>query len=164
MAIVWVLTLWLVINAFNRFLQGGIELDAHIMIITSAIGIVCNIIMGLTLHSSMPHHHDHHGHGHSHNESHNHSHCESLEVSLNLRDSPRDDVRILNPEESPETQRDSHKHGGSHHQHHHHDHTHHHHGHSHDNMNVKAAFLHVLGDLVMSISVMLLSILLYFLP
>lgn len=60
-----------------------------------------------------------------------------------------------------EENKDGHDHGHSHshnHDDHHHDHHHHHH-HHHENINIRAAVLHVLGDLLSSIGVLIASIL-----
>lgn len=71
----------------------------------------------------------------------------------------------------------------SHHGHHHHDHNHshhdhheahsdhssdssheHNHSHSHINLNVRAAFIHVIGDLLQSVGVLIAAIVIYFYP
>lgn len=73
-------------------------------------------------------------------------------------------------------------HGHSHHGHSHHDHSHHDHSHhelahssnssssscgspdSRENLNVRAAFIHVIGDFIQSLGVMIAAIVIYFYP
>lgn len=143
--IIWLLTGILVYEAIDRLLNGTVEVQGSLMFGISTFGLVVNIIMIFVLG------HEHgHGHGHSHGHDHNHDH---------------DDVE------------DVHIHGVSvtTHQHHHHDHEHEH-DHHHDlehsqpllktyssketkekkrNINVQGAYLHVLGDLIQSIGVMI---------
>ena len=69
--LLWTLTGILVYGAALRIYSGDYELDATIMLITSAVGLGVNIVMGATLHQ---HGHSHGGdkgdsgtgHGHSH--------------------------------------------------------------------------------------------------
>ncbi|EEB18163.1 zinc transporter, putative [Pediculus humanus corporis] len=57
--LIWVVTGILVYLAIQRVISETFELDAQLMLITSAIGAVINLIMGLSLHY----------HGHSHTDS-----------------------------------------------------------------------------------------------
>jgi len=69
---IWVVTGILVYIAIERIVSGEYEIDATIMLITSGVGVLVNIIMGCTLHQ--------HGHGHSHGGSsggHGHGHSHS---------------------------------------------------------------------------------------
>uniref|UniRef100_A0AC35FP46 Uncharacterized protein n=1 Tax=Panagrolaimus sp. PS1159 TaxID=55785 RepID=A0AC35FP46_9BILA len=164
--LIWILTAGLVYVAIERIVHGDYDVDPDIMMITAGIGVGFNIIMGLVLHFGkaghshfgMPHNHDHgHGHGHDHGHSHGHEH-----------------------------KHDNHKHDHHDHKHDHHDHKHGHtnhgadiesqngdchstgtsHGaHDHDhqeNLNIRAAFVHVLGDLVQSIGVLIAAIIIKF--
>lgn len=103
--LIWVVTGVLVYMAVQRILYMDFEIDAPIMLITSAIGVGVNIIMGISLHS----------HGHSHG-------------------------------------------GGS---------GEHSHGHSKqkkENINVRAAFIHVLGDFLQSTGVFVAALVIFFKP
>ena len=143
---IWVVTGVLVYMAIQRLISKEFDIDAKIMLITSAIGVAFNILMGCTLHQ---HGHSHGGgaHGHSHSgSSHGHSH-------------------------------DGSSHGHSHD-------AHSHHGHSHDeeesqplltqqqsqqippveNINVRAAFIHVIGDFVQSLGVFIAALIIFFKP
>ncbi|XP_018326011.1 zinc transporter 2 [Agrilus planipennis] len=97
--LIWVVTGVLVYLATERILHEDYEIDSKIMLITSGVGVVVNIIMGLTLHQ----------HGHSHGSSNNKSGNDS-------------------------------------------------------NINVKAAFIHVVGDFLQSIGVFVAAIIIYFKP
>lgn len=113
--IIWVLTVWLVVEAIDR-LVNPVALDGFIMLITSCFGILVNIIMGCGLHHHHgPHDHDHdhdHGHGHSHDHDHEHGH----------------------------------EHGDAK---------------KSENINVRAAVIHVIGDLIQSIGVFTAALLIY---
>lgn len=111
---IWVVTAILFYLAVIRTIERDFELDGKVMLITSGLGILVNVIMGATLH----------GHGHSHggatspNSSHGHGH--------------------------------SHGNGGG--------------GHSEENINVRAAFIHVLSDFVQSLGVFIAALVIYFKP
>lgn len=160
MAIIWVLTIWLVYKAFQRFFQIGVYIDAEVMLVTSVVGIVCNLIMGFTLHAAMPHDHDH-GHDHEHEHNHNYGHIDEQnqkgENNLNIELGDQNALEsqdLLLTENTEESSNFDEDYTGQHV----HDH------HSHENMNMRAAFLHVLGDLIQSISVFILAIILYCFP
>lgn len=95
---IWVVTGILVYVAIERILHEQYEIDSKIMLITSAFGVLVNLIMGCTLHQ--------HSHGHDH--------------------AAADEHRGSN------------------------------------SINVRAAFIHVLGDFIMSTGVFIASILIYF--
>ncbi|XP_055299563.1 proton-coupled zinc antiporter SLC30A2 isoform X1 [Sitodiplosis mosellana] len=98
---IWVITAILVYWAILRCITRDFEVDAPIMLITSAVAIFVNIVMGWQLHGT---------HGHSHGGGS----------------------------------------GGGH-------------GHT-ENINVRAAFIHVLGDVLQSIGVFFAAIIIYFKP
>jgi len=99
---IWVVTGILVYMAFIRILTRDFEIKAEVMLITSGLGVLVNIVMGASLHQ----------HGHSHGG------------------------------------------GGV---------GHHSHGHD-ENINVKAAFIHVVGDFLQSLGVFLAALVMYFKP
>nr|CAI5832153.1 unnamed protein product [Callosobruchus analis] len=98
--LIWVVTGVLVYMAIQRLIGQPYEIDAKLMLITSGVGVIVNLIMGFTLHQ---HGHSHHGHSHE---------------------------------------------GES--------------GHKEENINVRAAFIHVLGDFLQSFGVFLAAIVIYF--
>ncbi|KAG5320924.1 ZNT2 protein, partial [Acromyrmex heyeri] len=64
--LIWVVTGILFYLAIERIVHKDFELDATVMLITSAVGVAVNLVMGLSLHQ---HGHSHGGHshgGHSH--------------------------------------------------------------------------------------------------
>lgn len=98
---IWVVTAILFYLAVLRTIERDFELDGEVMLITSGLGILVNVIMGATLH--------HHGHSHAG--------------------------------------------GGA--------------GHHHEeeeNINVRAAFVHVLSDFVQSLGVFIAALVIYFKP
>ncbi|KAF2884036.1 hypothetical protein ILUMI_22154 [Ignelater luminosus] len=63
--LIWVVTGVLVYLAVERVIEKNFDIDAKVMLITSAVGVAVNLIMGLTLHQ---HGHSHHGSAkHDHN-------------------------------------------------------------------------------------------------
>ncbi|CAO1358526.1 unnamed protein product [Diamesa hyperborea] len=106
---IWVVTAILFYLAVLRIVERNFELNGEIMLISSGIGILVNVIMGCTLHD--------HGHGHSHGGG-----------------------------------------GGSI------DHKHSHEVSEQENINVRAAFIHVVSDFVQSCGVFIAAIVIYFKP
>lgn len=116
-ALTSVLTIWLVTGilvymAALRVINNDFEIETTVMLITSGVGVIINIIMGMTLHQ----------HGHSHGPS--------------TSPSSADLERIESTEMSAAA---SHAH----------------------NINVRAAFIHVIGDFIQSIGVFIAAILIY---
>ena len=88
----------------------------------AALGLGVNLLSAWLLHDDSHHHHGHdHGREHDHGHEHAHDH-----------------------------DHDDHDHDHDHHDHDHHDHGHHHHGHHHD-LNLRAAYIHVLADAAVSV-------------
>ncbi|XP_026675276.1 zinc transporter 2-like isoform X2 [Ceratina calcarata] len=115
--LIWVVTGILFYLAVERVIHEDFELDVTVMLITSAVGVAINLIMGLSLHQ---HSHSHgHGHGHEH-ESHK---------------SSRNPENPILDEEVDRT-----------------------------NINVRAAFIHVLGDFIQSVGVLIAALVIYFKP
>ncbi|XP_051157229.1 zinc transporter 2 isoform X2 [Leptopilina boulardi] len=121
---IWVVTGILFFLAVDRIINENFNLDATAMLITSAIGVAVNLVMGLTLHQ---HGHGHgHGHGHSHS-NHNHKHEEKTN-----NDKCREEG-VLEKDEKR-------------------------------NINVRAAYIHVLGDFIQSVGVFVAALIIYFKP
>ncbi|CAB3241220.1 unnamed protein product [Arctia plantaginis] len=129
--LIWVVTGVLVYMAVQRVIYKEFEIDATVMLITSAVGVVVNLIMGLTLHQ--------HGHSHGGGGGHGHSHGTSNPVLNNKKERSDSDVESST----------SHSHS---------------HTHQAENINVRAAFIHVLGDFIQSFGVLVAAIVIYFKP
>jgi len=102
---IWLITGIIVYMAVLRVMHQDFDLDAPVMLITSAIGVGVNLVMGATLHQ----------HGHSHGGGGGHGHSHGVK-------------------------------GGK------------------ENINVKAAYIHVLGDLAQSVGVFIAALVIYFKP
>lgn len=50
--IIWALTVWLIVEAINRVIKPT-PVDGFIMLITSLLGLTCNLVMGLFLNSNI---------------------------------------------------------------------------------------------------------------
>ncbi|CAJ0954359.1 unnamed protein product, partial [Mesorhabditis belari] len=158
--LIWVVTGVLVVLAIMRIIHGDHKVDAKIMAITASLGVLVNLIMGaLLFFGGHSHSHGGGGHGHSHG------------------GAPKKSKKKVHAAESGH----GHSHGGHGHSHggHGHGHSHSHgsensdkdtesghsgHGHDGANINVRAAFVHVLGDLIQSIGVLIAALLILFLP
>ncbi|XP_058814553.1 proton-coupled zinc antiporter SLC30A2-like [Topomyia yanbarensis] len=117
---IWVVTAILFYMAIMRTIERNFELDGKVMLITSGLGILVNIIMGATLHT----------HGHSHS-------------SPSLNDSKH----------ASSSNGHSHSHSHNHNE-----------GYTEENINVRAAFIHVLSDFVQSLGVFIAALVIYFKP
>ncbi|CAG9581962.1 unnamed protein product [Danaus chrysippus] len=129
--LIWVVTGILLYMAVQRVIYKSFEIDATVMLITSAVGVAVNLVMGLTLHQ--------HGHSHGGGAGHGHSHGGANPV-LNNKERVDSDAESS----SSHTQDHSHTHG--------------------ENINVRAAFIHVLGDFLQSFGVLVAAIVIYFKP
>ena len=147
-ATIWVMTVWLFIEATMRFFEPP-QVVGGKMLTIAVLALIFNLIMIKILHSGDSHYHlggeecSGHGHGHDHEHGHGHDHGHS------------------------HGHEHGHDHGHGHSHDHGHDHGHSHsHGHEHEhtemNMNVNAAYLHVLGDMLMSIGVIIAATVIYF--
>ncbi|KAI1702707.1 cation efflux family domain-containing protein [Ditylenchus destructor] len=121
--IIWMLTLFLVYFAIERIIRGEYEVDVRIMIITSGIAVIFNLIIGALLHFSKSNH-SHFGMSHSSDVS--PTKCgDNVENGIGVDGNAR-----------PERK--------------------------HVNLNIRAAFIHVLGDLVQSIGVLIAALVINF--
>ncbi|XP_077996580.1 proton-coupled zinc antiporter SLC30A2-like [Glandiceps talaboti] len=160
--IVWILTGVLVYMAILRCIDQSYEINADVMLITAACGVAINILLGCVLHQTGHGHshglggHGHGGHGHSH-QSHDHqnggqnvnqqssSHAVHVDPftdihSVNTTDSDRHLSETSRSQEQPAQQQNK------------------------KNINVRAAFIHVLGDLIQSIGVLIAAYIIKFKP
>lgn len=147
--LIWALTAVLVVEAVRRLLRPE-PVDGRLMFIMAALGIVVNVFMGLVLGHEHDHTHAHHQHdaaaaehGHAHGDLETHGeggradraeHAHHEHANANAGGSS-----------SPK----------SHHRHH---------SHMGENVNVRAAFLHVIGDLVQSVGVMIAAVVVWWRP
>jgi len=172
------MTLWLLGEATKRFFEPP-QVKGKIMLIVAVMGLFFNLIQMRILHSGDGHYHlggedhdhDHHGHDHGHDHDHNHDHDHHHHdhaAKNKITDSSVKEPLVgINDEHNHE--------GGCDHDH---DHDHDHHDHPHDriaaegednfintgNMNVDAAFLHVMGDMLMSVGVIIAALIITWNP
>ena len=115
--LIWVVTGILFYLAVERIVHKDFELDATVMLITSAVGVAVNLVMGVSLHE--------HGHGHGHNHGH-----------VSHKTSRMENEGIDEEDLSQDRK----------------------------NINVRAAFIHVVGDFIQSIGVFIAALVIYFKP
>ncbi|XP_076639208.1 proton-coupled zinc antiporter SLC30A2 isoform X2 [Colletes latitarsis] len=113
--LIWVVTGILFYLAVERIIHQDFKLDANVMLISSAVGVAVNLVMGLSLHQ----------HGHSHGHSHEQSKKKTDCVENGKVDNESHDKK---------------------------------------NINVRAAFIHVVGDFIQSTGVFVAALIVYFKP
>jgi zinc transporter 2 len=154
-------------------MAGNNIVKGEIMLIVAVMGLFFNLIQMRILHSGDGHYHlggddhdhDHaghnHGHDHDHNHDHDHHHHDHAAKNKISDSSVKEPLVGINDEHNHEGDCD-----------HDHDHDHDIHNHPHDriaaegednfintgNMNVDAAFLHVMGDMLMSVGVIIAAL------
>lgn len=185
--IIWLLTGVLVYLAIVRVITHDFEIESTAMVVTASCGVVFNIIMFVVLHTnrcfgdqlkhhghshsgdghghghSHGHNHSHGAHGHSHGGSHGHSHATPKFTSASAPVLPINDNYISESTNHTSAYLESDEvdiidgscdHGD--------------HGHEHDkkndhgNINLRAAAIHVIGDFIQSIGVLIASLIIYF--
>ncbi|KAK2166233.1 hypothetical protein LSH36_40g03000 [Paralvinella palmiformis] len=124
--LIWVVTGILVYMAVMRILSGHYELDGGIMLITSALGILFNVIMLFLLQDN------------GSNEILQFDEDEDLEAAPDKKEMGADEEPLLQSGEKMPPSK--------------------------GNINVRAAFIHALGDLMQSIGVLTAAFIIYFKP
>jgi cation diffusion facilitator family transporter len=179
--LIWVLTGVLVYLAILRVINNDFDIEPKFMIITASCGVFFNILMAIVLHTNVsginvPHHgHSHaagaHGHSHSDSLSRSHSHlainCSDDETHQNNTDSSSiasvsstipifsSSTTALTTKSTTVLQRlkqkmkkpsdkETYKNTDS------------------SNINIRAATIHVLGDILQSLGVLIAAIIIYF--
>lgn len=152
MALIWGLTIWLVYEAVERVTTPE-DVDGLLMLFTAVLGLVINIVMSKVLHGhSHGHDHGHEG-GHSHDHGHHHDHkgkhgdeaeTHTTFIPLEALGNPEGDrkspTHTLSTAYEPINLQNM------------------------EDVNVKAAMLHVLGDLLQSVGVTIAATLIYINP
>lgn len=181
---IWLLAGILVYEAIARLINDTGEVQGFLMFLVSTFGLVVNIIMALVL----GHDHGHHGHGHAHDHGHHgdgHTHSHGHHGHEGHGDDNGE-------KENEEVNDHKHTHGVSITGHHHHQEGHSEHPHAHEldhtepllekscsdsehksnsrhkkkqwNINIQGAYLHVLGDSIQSIGVMIGGAIIWYKP
>ncbi|XP_041674421.1 zinc transporter 2 isoform X2 [Drosophila eugracilis] len=160
---IWLLTTLLVVLAVQRIYSQDFELDVEMMMVISGIGIGINIIMMLVLHGSWTQSDIRHGHSHNHGSSRSHLDSysfpavssESLVMTAAEKSSKITEQNLSGRNIVIKTSRKPLQKSGL---------TKTQLPHVEKNFNLRAAMLHVIGDLVQSIGVFLAAILIKFYP
>ncbi|XP_077362848.1 proton-coupled zinc antiporter SLC30A2 [Festucalex cinctus] len=131
---IWLITGILVYLAVDRLISDDYTIEGTVMLITSGCAVLANIIMALTLHQS--------GHGHSHGGLPSHGHSpkkDDSQISNHAHSTDhRFDVEQNRNEQGVRVQQ--------------------------ANASVRAAFVHVVGDLLQSLSVLVSAMIIFFKP
>uniref|UniRef100_A0A1A8BEI9 Mediator of RNA polymerase II transcription subunit 30 n=1 Tax=Nothobranchius kadleci TaxID=1051664 RepID=A0A1A8BEI9_NOTKA len=127
-----------VLCSVERLIDDDYTIEGYIMLVTSGCAVVANIVMAVTLHQS--------GHGHSHGGlgSHGHSHAPETAKKKNQLSNG-----VHSNNEGIDLELNQAVHGKSTQQ---------------ANASVRAAFVHVMGDLLQSVSVLISAIVIFFKP
>lgn len=172
--IIWVLTGVLVYLAVMRVITMDFEIEPTPMVITASCGVVFNIIMFIVLETnicfgkSLPHAHSHghghsqqeqedshqeqdeesHGHGHSHEHGHSHDHDEESNHVVSNFNATSQSVDLKNNNNNSKSKKsikniiDKKKSKEK-------------------NINLRAAAIHVIGDFIQSVGVLIAAIIIY---
>lgn len=160
---IWFVTGLLVYLAVERIRTNDIKIDSLVMVITASAGLVVNIIMGIALNVDGHGHthglggHHHHHHHHNHEESREHEPIDTVAGNLPPISSngiTQDAIRKLNGSLP----------NGSHHQNKKPDPKAEANGRGRKNINVRAAFIHVVGDFLQSLGVLVAALVIHFEP
>lgn len=155
---IWLVTGLLVYMAVERLRTKEFEIDSMIMVITASAGLLVNIIMAIALNVDGHSHGFHsHGHGHGHHHGHNHGHnhedgCEREHIDTSATTvTIANDVKKANgvpailahnhPKHDIKVK-----------------------GKGKNNINVRAAFIHVIGDFLQSLGVLIAALVIHFEP
>lgn len=133
--VIWVLTGVLVYEAVKRVINRDYDIDPNIMLITACVGVFVNVFMCMVLHQ---HGHGHGGHGHSHG---GHQKKKKKESEAALEDSEN-----VMPGEEGVVERRRRRRAKK----------------EDRNINVRAAFIHVIGDLIQSVGVVIAGYVIWF--
>lgn len=174
--LIWLLTGILVYEAIVRLVQDTGEVQGFLMFLVSAFGLLVNIIMAVLLGHDHGHGHSHdHGHGHSHDHGHGHGHDHGHHGHEDHDHGSEDDhmhshgvtVTRYNRSEQGHHKHDgadpsapllnkssdsSNKAEGGHK------------NKKQQNINIQGAYLHVLGDSIQSVGVMIGGALIWYKP
>jgi zinc transporter 2 len=166
---IWILTGILIYEAVNRIRNPEV-VDGKLMLIVAGAGLGVNIVMGFVLHQS-GHSHSHGLGGGSHSHSHSHGKPKKAKKQKSLSLNNNDDIGAgIQQHLLIDDSHDGHGHShGDGHGHAHGDSDLHEDEAAHDpahvaNINVSAAFVHVLGDGIQSIGVMIAAGLIWYNP
>jgi zinc transporter 2 len=179
--LIWGLTIWLLYEATLRIIETP-PVDGFIMVLVSIIGFAFNVIMGLVLaYQGIGHVHLHsHDHNHNHNHNHNHhnhdhhNHHEEEKKDENKeekkdehqeekKDEHKDDKQDSNNKDN-NNNNDNNSNNQSHSHSHSQNHSHNNHNHNTENVNLRAALIHVIGDALQNVGVIIAGIIIYFYP
>jgi len=150
---IWILTAFLIKEACERIYKPE-PIDTKIMLITSIFGLVVNLIMIKVLHSGGGHSHCGHNHAQANNTEEN-SHCHdqnqsSEKIKMNCDES----LKKLNNNENCKEEKNQGSILNNSHSHYHEE----------ENVNISAAIIHIIGDIIQSIGVVLAAILIHYNP
>nr|AKN21623.1 slc30a-3 [Schmidtea mediterranea] len=135
--LIWVVTGILVYMAVLRIMNKDYNIEATIMLITSGVGVLVNLIMACSLHQHS-HSHETHPHNEPLSEEYDVENAQYSDSDALLDDDKKSDlveVRIKSNNPIRKT-----------------------------NINVRAAFIHVIGDLVQSFGVLIAAFVIYYKP
>uniref|UniRef100_A0A8R1TZP7 Uncharacterized protein n=2 Tax=Onchocerca TaxID=6281 RepID=A0A8R1TZP7_ONCVO len=140
---IWALTAILVYAAIERIIQQDFDVDVTVMLYTAAISVLFNVIMGLILHFGKSTH-SHFGMSHNHGGERTfpidqeEGICKIYRNDMKDQDTNTNIIKTMDPN------------------------SHNHNLFKLDNINIRAAFVHVLGDLLQSLSVLTAALIIKF--
>ncbi|KAF9620672.1 hypothetical protein IFM89_013972 [Coptis chinensis] len=144
---IWLLAGIIVYEAIVRLINGSGEVQGFLMFAVAAFGLVVNIVMAVLL--GHDHGHSNAGHDHSHNHDshdHSHSHGDGVVTKTRFKNDIDHTEPLLDSSEDAQTKQVTTKDKKQ------------------RNINVQGAYLHVLGDSIQSIGVMIGGAVIWYKP
>ncbi|XP_010453498.1 PREDICTED: metal tolerance protein A2-like [Camelina sativa] len=133
---IWLLACVLVYESIARLQNGSGEVQGSLMFLVSAVGLLVNIAMAILL----GHDHGHAGHSHSHGHGHDHSHHHEHQHDHHHDDPHLSEALLENGTRGGKSEKKQ------------------------LNLNIQGAYLHVLGDLIQSVGVMIGGAIIWYKP
>lgn len=170
---IWLVTGLLVYMAVERLRTKEFEIDSLVMVITASAGLLVNIIMAIALnvdghghsHGFGGHsHHHHHDHNHNHEESCERDHIDTVAAQLPPLSSPLGTQNLLQNGASGVLNGSALKNGDNNSLNRKNKEEKAARGRGRSNINVRAAFIHVIGDFLQSLGVLIAALVIHFEP
>lgn len=145
---IWLVTGLLVYMAIERLTTQQYEIGGSAMLITASAGLFVNILMAVALHVDGHAHHHHHHHHHSSPENETRAEERIAQLGEKTNRIISCDIESAGKSKEPDCSHDIKNEANR----------------GRRNINVRAAFIHVIGDFIQSVGVLIAALVIYFEP
>ena len=151
--LIWGLTLWLLYEATLRIITVP-QVDGFIMVLVAVIGFAFNLVMGIVLaYQGIGHVHLHsHNHNHKHEHNHENEHYHENEHNHENKHNHENEHNHKNEHnhENKHNHEEKNENNGEHKKN--------------ENVNLRAALIHVIGDALQNVGVIIAGVIIFFYP